>query len=93
MTDSESAWLREQKDHFSPLSVLVSELYSKLAWIFPDMRNLEEYFRKVNLRGRGLGQSGRLWDLNIYSEQIRERVFNGQLSNGVPFDEWSLAFA
>ena len=92
VVDSESEWLREQKDYFSPLSVLVSSLYSRLAWTFSDMRNLEEYFRKANLLGRGRGQSGRLWDLAIYSEQIRERVFNGQLSNGVPFDEWSIAF-
>ncbi len=91
--DSKSSWLREQREYFSPLGVLVSSLYSKLAWTFPDMRNLEEYFRKVNLSGRGRGQLGRVWDLSIYSEQIRDRVFDGQLSNGVAFDEWSMAFA
>lgn len=88
---SKSPWLKDQKDYFSPLSVLVSVLYSKLAWMFSDMRTLEEYFRKINMMGRGQGQM-RLWDLNIYSERIRERVLNGQLSNGVPFDEWSVAF-
>ena len=82
----------EQKDYFSPLSVLVSELYSKLAWTFSDMRNLEEYFRKVNLLGSGMGQIGRRWDLSIYSEQIRGRVFNGQITTGAPFDEWSTVF-
>ena len=55
------------------------------------MRQLEEYFRKTNLLGQGQGPM-RLWDISIYSEQIRDRVYNGQLSNGVPFDEWSIAF-
>jgi hypothetical protein len=91
--NSELAWLKDQKEYFSPLGALVSELYSKLAWTFSNMRSLDEYFRKIDIHGRGQGQQARLWDLNIYSEQIRERVFNGQLSNGIPFDEWSIVFA
>jgi hypothetical protein len=82
---------KRQKEYFSPLGVLLSGTYSKLAWIFPDMRPLEEYFRKVNLLGSGEGY-GRLWDIDIYSEEIRERVYNGILTNGVPFDEWSVGF-
>ena len=85
------AWHENQADYFSPLGVLLSSLFSKLAWILPDMRPIEEYFRKVNLMGRG-GGKGRLWGLEIYSEEIRERVYNGHLSNGIPFDEWSVAF-
>jgi hypothetical protein len=46
-----------QKDYFSPLGVLLSATYTRLAWIFPDMRQLEEYFRKVNLGGSGRGYS------------------------------------
>lgn len=44
-----------------------------------------------NLLGRGQGQM-RLWDISIYSNEIRERVYNGILSNGVPYDEWSVGF-
>jgi hypothetical protein len=80
-----------QKEFFSPLGVLLSYLYSKLAWMFPDMRTLEEYFRKVNMRGSGEGKM-RLWDISIYSEPIRDRVYRGILSNGFSFDEWSLGF-
>jgi len=80
-----------QADFFSPLGLLLSHLYSQLAWTFVDMRNLEEYFRKVNLCGSGAGRTRR-WDISIYSPQIRERVCNGMLSNGVSFDEWSLGF-
>src|SRR4051812_36575628 len=50
---AESKGEQKQEDYFSPIGVLLSALYSKLAWTFPDMRHLEEYFRKVNLGGRG----------------------------------------
>jgi hypothetical protein len=80
-----------QKDYFSPIGSLLSGLFSALSWIFPDMQQIEEYFRKVNLVGSGQGRM-RLWDINIYSEKIRDRVYRGQLSNGVPYDEWHIAF-
>lgn len=80
-----------QKDYYSPIGTLLSGLFSELAWLFPDMRQLEEYFRKVNLPGSGQGRM-RLWDIHIYSEKIRDRVYRGQLSNGVPYDEWHIAF-
>ena len=80
-----------QEDYFSPIGSLLSHLFSELAWQFPDMRHLEEYFRKVQLVGSGKG-SMRLWDISIYSEKIRDRVYRGQLSNGVPYDEWHVGF-
>jgi len=80
-----------QEPFFSPLGVLLSTLYSKLAWTFRDMRNLEEYFRKANLQGTGKGRTRR-WGISIYSEKIQERVYNGVLSNGSFFDEWSVGF-
>ncbi len=80
-----------QADFFSPLGLLLSRLFSQLAWSFVDMRNLEEFFRKVNLGGSGSGRMRR-WDISIYSPQIRARVYSGMLSNGMSFDEWSLVF-
>ena len=80
-----------QDDYFSPVGSLLSHLCSELAWHFPDMRHLEEYFRKVSLVGSGQGRM-RLWDIGIYSEKIRDRVYRGELSNGVPYDEWHIAF-
>jgi len=76
-----------QKDYFSPIGALLSGLYSKLAWTFHDMRNLEEYFRRVNMMGSGQGKT-RSWPITIYSKIIQERV----LSNGVGYDEWSVHF-
>jgi hypothetical protein len=76
-----------QKDFFSPLGVLFSALYSRLAFTFTDMRTLEQYFRRVDLPGVGEGRV-RNWDISIYSEQIRERVFAGAFTRGEMFDEW-----
>lgn len=80
-----------QKEFFAPISVLLAGLFSKLAWTYNDMRELEAYFRRVNMTGSGQGHM-RLWPITIYSEKIRGRVFNMQLSNGVSYDEWHCAF-
>jgi hypothetical protein len=56
----------------------------------PAMRQLEEYFRKVNLGGSGEGRM-RKWPIDIYSQGIRNRVNLGPLS-GVQYDEWCIAF-
>jgi hypothetical protein len=71
---------------FSPLGTLLLGLYSKLAWEFPDMRPLEEYFRKVGISGNGQGYM-RPWGIEIYSEQIRNRVSHGGFTHTL-FDEW-----
>ena len=80
-----------QKDYFSPLGVLLAGLFSKLAWTFKDMQGLDYYFRHVNMFGSGKGD-GRLWPITIYSEGIRQRISNGLLSNGKPYDEWHVYF-
>lgn len=80
-----------QKTFFTPIGVLLSGLFSKLAWTFNDMRHLDIYFRKVNMMGSGQGKI-RLWPITIYSEGIRSRVYGGQLSNGLTYDEWNCTF-
>jgi len=80
-----------QKEKFSPIGAFLSRLFSELAWTMSDMRQLEEYFRKVNLLGSGQGRTRR-WDIDIYSEKIRNRIMRGELSNGVAYDEWHIVF-
>ncbi|MBT1073785.1 DUF6602 domain-containing protein [Geobacter grbiciae] len=80
-----------QEEYFSPIGTLLSGLFSKLAWTFPDMRPLEEYFRKVNMSGSGEGRM-RQWSIDIYSDTIKDRVYRGALSNGIPYDEWHIHF-
>ncbi len=81
----------QQKEYFTPISVLLAGLFSKLSWTFNDMRELDSYFRKVNMMGSGEGKM-RLWPISIYSKGIRNRIFNGQFSNGIAYDEWECAF-
>ena len=80
-----------QKDYFTPIGNLLAGLFSKLSWQFVDMRELDKYFRKVNMYGNGSGRM-RLWPLEIYSESIRNQIFRGQLSNGESYDEWGIHF-
>jgi hypothetical protein len=84
--------MERQSDYFAPIGVLLSGLFSKLAWTFKDMRALDTYFRKVDMMGSGQSKKMRLWPISIYSEAIRDRVYNGPLSNGEPYDEWHVAF-
>ena len=84
--------LPRQEPTFSPLGTLFSFLYHKLAWAYPDMRNLDNYFSQVRMRGTGEGMTRR-WNLSIYSEKTKERVSNGECQNpGEHFDEWSQVF-
>jgi hypothetical protein len=55
------------------------------------MRELDKYFRNVKMMGTGEGKL-RNWPISIYSEEIRQQVFDGQLSNGKAYDEWSVCF-
>ncbi len=80
-----------QMDFFTPISNLLAGLFSRLAWTFKDMRGLESYFRQVNMMGNGQGNI-RFWPISIYSKGIRNRVYNGQLSNGASYDEWNCSF-
>jgi hypothetical protein len=80
-----------QKEYFTPIGNLLAGLFSKLSWQFTDMRELDSYFRKVNMYGSGSGYM-RMWSLEIYSESIRDRIFKGNLSNGVSYDEWSINY-
>lgn len=75
-----------QVARFSPIGALLFGLYSKLAWEFPDMRPLEAYFRQVGISGNGQGHM-RLWGIEIYSDQIRNKVYQGGFIR-TPFDEW-----
>lgn len=82
---------KRQADFFSPIGPFLSKLFSDLAWSFKDMRGIEEYFRMAKVQGEGFGRM-RLWDIGIYSDKIRERVFSGALTNTDPYDEWSVGF-
>lgn len=81
----------QQVEQFTPIGVLISYLSQKLAWEDPSLRDLADYYRITNIAGSGKGYM-RMWPSSIYSEEIRTRVEAGMLSNGKPWDEWSVGF-
>ena len=80
-----------QVGHFTPVGVLISYLSQKLAWEHPEYRSLADYYRVTNISGSGKGTM-RMWDADIYTNEIRPKVERGQLSNGASWDEWSVHF-
>jgi hypothetical protein len=83
-----------QVERFTPIGVLISYLSQQLAWEKPSLRDLADYYRRTDIEGHGKGPM-RVWpsSSSIYSEEIRPRVEAGMLSNGKPWDEWSVYFA
>lgn len=81
----------QQVAQFTPIGVLVSYLSQKLAWENEALRDLADYYRVANIAGSGKGRM-RMWPGSIYSEEIRPRIEAGMLSNGKPWDEWSIGF-
>ena len=81
----------QQAEQFTPIGVFISYLSQKLAWEDPVLRNRADYYRIVNIAGSGKGYM-RVWPSSIYGDEIRPQVEAGMLSNGKPWDEWSVAF-
>jgi hypothetical protein len=80
-----------QSEHFTPIGTLISAITQKLAWEDPVAEDLAGYYRLSNLGGTGAGAQ-RPWPPTIYSDEIRERVIRGQLTSGIAYDEWGMAF-
>lgn len=81
-----------QSQYFTPVGAMLTILLNKLAWEYPSLRTLARYFELTNVQGSGWGPAMRQWDGSIYSEKVRTKVESGQLSNGPPWDEWSVGF-
>jgi hypothetical protein len=81
-----------QVEHFTPVGGLISTLIRRLAWEKPELRQLADYYRIVDISGAAKG-TNRFWPSSIYSEGIRLNVEAGvKLSNGEPWDEWGISF-
>jgi len=80
----------EQVDQFTPIGVLISHLSQKLAWEYPSLRDLADYYRITNIAGSGKGYM-RMWPSSIYSDEIRPRV-EAEVLSYKPWDEWRVVF-
>jgi hypothetical protein len=59
-------------------------------WLPPSypIRALADYFRLANLLGGGQGDLRR-WEVNIYSDQVRESITEGENHIIEPWNEWA----
>jgi hypothetical protein len=74
----------------TPIGAFIADLSQKLAWENPSLRSLADYYRLTDVSGPGSGTM-RMWPASIYSDEIRSRVLGGGLTNGRPWDEWSVS--
>lgn len=78
-----------QTENFTPIGAMITSLLNKLAWEYPNLRQLARYFTLTNIQGSGQGQM-RMWKSEIYSDDIRTKVEAGQLAYCGSWDEWSI---
>jgi hypothetical protein len=64
-------------------------LTESLAWSDPSIRDIADYYRLANLGGSGSGGM-RPWPLASYSSDVAPQIRGGRLTNGEPWDEWSV---
>ncbi len=79
-----------QAQTFRPFGALLSILTRRLGWDNGSVRALADYYLKVNLEGSGQGGM-RFWPASVYSEEVRSQTLGGRFTNGVFWDEWSIA--
>ena len=87
--------LPNQTESLFPVGSMIALLLNKLAWEYPNLRHISEYFTQANIQGNGLGSrdATRNWNTNIYSDETRLKLESGKIKNGEPWDEWSLVIS
>lgn len=79
---------KEHALHFTPIGALITTLWNKISYEDPSLRKLAQYFLNVNMVGSEQGKM-RIWEMSIYSNEIRNRIVSGELKQGEPWDEWN----
>lgn len=79
-------------EYFTPIGCMFKELFVKLAWEIPSLRDLAEYFIYAPLDGGGSGYT-RNWDSSIFSAELSNKIASGFLKNGGWnwWDEWKMS--
>lgn len=76
-----------------PVAILLTRLFSQLAWERVGMRSMAEYYLRASLgAGSGTGLPSRVWTGDIYSRDTRQVIEAGLKTYTRPWDEWSLFF-
>lgn len=88
---AQSDELKIDGESFTAIGAMFTSLSTRIAWEDPSLRPLAEYYRRSNIEGPGQG-CVRLWDIDIYSEEVRQGIQAGRLVNGRQWDEWQMGF-
>lgn len=82
---------KKYQSYYSAVGDFLKDLYKKMAWEDPSMRDLAYYFQ-VALHQGGAGGS-KSWPSDIYSETIRDKIVRGiGVVNGGHWNEWTMHF-
>ncbi|MBC8264503.1 MAG: hypothetical protein H8E47_10315 [Anaerolineales bacterium] len=65
---------------FTPIGMMFSHLFRRLAWEDPSIRKLAQYFSHVQGQGGGFSEfdKAKIWESDIYSDEIRTDVMAGR---------------
>lgn len=80
---------QSQSEAFQPVGSLLDGLTQALGWADPGVRDIADYYRRANLGGAGSGNM-RPWPLTVYSSDVAAQIEGGRITNGQPWDEWSV---
>lgn len=74
----------------TPIGTLLNSLLHKLAWEYPSIRTMANYFRESGVSDVGSG-TARFWGKEVLSEEIIKSIHSNKLTNKI-WDEWCFGF-
>lgn len=77
----------QRRDNYTSIGEMLISLYRKIAWEYPNLRQLSRYFTLTKIAGSGQG-GPRIWLGSIFSDEVREKIELRQPRSGVFWDEW-----
>ena len=84
-------YYNSKSKHFNPIGTLISRLSIRLAWEYPYLRDLADYYLRTSIDGSA-GGSERHWSSSVYKRENRQRTGIGDTSSSPFWDEWSSIF-
>lgn len=78
-----------QRNTFTPVGALIGYTIQRLARHDATLRDLADYYRRVNLWGSSNGRM-RPWTQRTLTQSVRDGVNQGLLKNGDCWDDWTM---
>jgi hypothetical protein len=78
-----------QESTFRPIAAMLGYLINRPAFADHSVRDIADYYRAAKMWGSGVGEQ-RFWPASVYSNDVRNSISQGRVTNEVPWDEWSV---